>query len=104
MIIQGTNAPIVFTFAETMADILDIEISLYHAESKAEIKHWTLQDVDIQSNIISAPLTQEETINFPAGKCILEIKWMDTNGRTNFAKNIQNVIVERYDKTVMEGD
>lgn len=101
MIIQGTNRPIVFTFEESMEDILDIEICLY--SNNQEIKHWTLGDVDIDDNRIVCPLTQAETVLFPAGKCTIEVKWMNSYGETLFAKNLVNTIVERYDKTIMEG-
>lgn len=102
MIIQGTNAPIIFTFSDPMDEILDIEISLYN--DRVEMKHWSINDVTIEGPTITAPLTQEESIKFPAGKCSLEIKWMDAEGRVNFANNISNTIVSRHDKTIMEGE
>lgn len=102
MIIQGTNNPIIFTFDKPMNTIADIEISLIGSDNK-ELKHWTLDDVEIDGEHIYAPLKQEETIKFPAGKCSIEVKWMDALGRTNFAKNISNSILKRIDKTIMEG-
>lgn len=101
MIIQGTNNPIIFNFSASMTTIADIEISLYNEEK--ELKHWTLGDVEIENEKIYAPLTQEETVLFPAGKCYFEVKWMDAFGRTNFAKQIPNTITLRNDKTIMEG-
>lgn len=102
MIIQGTNIPIIFTFLDDMSDIQDIEISLY-IETR-ELKHWSMCNVIIDNEIIIAPLTQAESILFPAGKCFIEVKWMDRDGKVNFARNLTNTIVERHDKTVMEGE
>lgn len=102
MIIQGTNIPLIFTFSDDMTDIKDIEISLY-TEAK-ELKHWSMCNIDIDNEIIIAPLTQAESILFPAGKCFIEVKWMDRDGKVNFAKNLTNIIVERHDKTVMENE
>lgn len=101
MIIQGTNCPIIFTFSESMENILDIEISL-HSKTE-EYKHWTLSDVTISGNTVTAPIKQSESIDFPVGPVLIEVKWMDANGKTNFSKEINNIIVERHDKTIMEG-
>ena len=101
MIIQGTNNPIIFTFSESMNTIADIEISLYTTEK--ELKHWTIGEVEIEEKQVIAPLKQEETIEFPEGRCFIEVKWMDAFGRTNFAKQISNTIVNRFEKTIMEG-
>lgn len=123
MIIQGSNNPIIFTFPDDMSNIKDIEIALFGfnildaetaspsvkcpcptpAEEPIELKHWTKSDIQIEEKVITAPLTQEETTIFPCGKCIIEIKWLDEGGQTNFAKKISSKIVDRYDKTIMEG-
>lgn len=105
MIIQGTNNPLVFTFSDTMDTIADIEISLYIETEKGskELKHWTLQDIEIDENQIIAPIKQEESIKFPEGKCFIEVKWMNAFGRTEFAKVLSNTITKRVDKTIMEG-
>lgn len=107
MIIQGTNNPLIFTFSEPMTTITDIEISLY-TENKdtnmcIEWKHWTLNEVEINENQVIAHILQEESVNFPEGKCFIEVKWMNALGRTEFAKILSTNIVKRYDKTIMEG-
>lgn len=101
MIIQGTNNPMVFTFPNSMTTIKDIEISLYTA--KKELKHWTLTNVTINNKTIYAPLTQEETVSFPAGECFIEVKWINADGKSEFAGILENEIVSRRDHTIMEG-
>lgn len=101
MIIQGTNNPIIFIFPKVISDIKDIEISLYTA--KKELKHWTLTDVTIEGKTIQAPLTQEETVTFPIGQCFIEVKWINENGKTEFAGILENEIISRKDHTIMEG-
>ena len=102
MIIQGTNNPLIFTFPEEMKSIKDIEICLY--SENIELKHWTLTDIVFKDEYtIEAPLTQEESVLFPVGKCTIEIKYMDKTGYTVFAKTINNAIVHRFDHTIMEG-
>lgn len=102
MIIQGTNVPIIFIFPASVADILAVEVSLY--QEKRQLKHWNYCDVTIDDNKIIAPLKQSETILFPSGKCNIEVKWVDADGQVNFARNLVNTIVERFDKTVMKNE
>ena len=107
MIIQGTNNPLIFTFSEPMTTISDIEISLYTEDkennTQKELKHWTLDDVEIDKTQVIAPLRQEETVTFPEGKCFIEVKWMNAFGKTEFAKVLTSTIAKRVDKTIMEG-
>ena len=100
MIIQGTNNPIIFTFATSMDAIRDIEISLYNDE--IEMKHWTLNEVEISDTKVIAPLKQTESVKFPCGKCSIEIKWIDESGKTNFAKELKETVIKRRDHTIME--
>lgn len=48
---------------------------------------------------VYAPLTQEETSNFPIGSCYIEIKWLNDIGETLFASPILETIVSRQDRT-----
>jgi hypothetical protein len=101
MIIQGTNVPLEFSFASSMEQIQDIEIHLYDKQ-KQEIKHWSIEDVTIENEKVIVPIEQKESINFPVGDCHFEIKWLDVDGKTNFAKSLCTTIIERIDKTLMQ--
>ena len=100
MIIQGTNIPITLTFPVSLDDAREIEISL-QSENGGELKHWNKDTVTVDGNTVYCSLTQEETILFPVCRCRIEIKWLDENGRANFADVIYDRISYRADKTVM---
>ena len=98
-IIQGTNKPITFVFANDVS-FTDIKVSL-NSYTK-ELKHWNKNDLVIEGNIIQAPLTQEESLSFGQGKATLEVKWLDEDV-TEFSNIIPVQIEERKDKTILGG-
>lgn len=100
MIIQSSNKPILIKFSEEVL-FPNIRITLWN-EKNQKLKEWTKEDIKIEGNIAEAPLTQEETANFPKGIAILEIKWLDNDGKTEFANKERINIVDRNDKEIME--
>ena len=99
MIIQGSNLPIVVKFNRDVSGIESIEIHMYTPDGE-ELKHWSRGDVYINGNIVSAPITQEESMAFEPGTFVLEVKWLE-NGATHFTHRIRDTIVDRTDKTIM---
>lgn len=107
MIIQGTNISMTFEFPISVSNIMDMEISLFSASGE-ELKRWSVESEYINENRslsvgedgmkVYAPLTQDETANFPAGECLIEIKWLTEKGETMFASPIQETIVSRRDR------
>jgi hypothetical protein len=100
MIIQSSNKPIIIDFSEDMTDN-KIRVTLWDNKG-IKLKEWINADLTIEENIVTASLTQEETANFPECMARLEIKWLNSDGITEFAKNIAIRISDKNDKEVME--
>ena len=101
MIIQGSNQPIVITFDDDIKEnTKDLKVLLY--TTSGELKSWTMDDLVIAGCSATAALTQEETLSFPVGNCYIEIKWLDSAGITQFNKIVQDRIVFRSDKRLLE--
>lgn len=98
--IQGSNAPIILTFDEDASCFSDLSVLLSHGGRK--LKHWTMAELQIDGNVVTAPLTQEETMGFLEGECTIEVKWLDSEGGTQFAEVVRDTIVGRRDKTLLE--
>ena len=101
MIIQSSNVPIVLTFSEDVENIPDIRVTLWH--DKQRLKKWTKDTCLFDERKLFCPLTQQETAGFPAGKCQLEVKWLDADGIPEFARTSILTVAERNDKEIMEG-
>ena len=99
MIIQGSNTPLTLRFKEDVSNYQYIEVHLSHLCE--ELKHWSLEDLTIDGNVVEAPLLQEETLSFPCGICEIEVKWMDQDGQMKFGRRIRDSVVRRNDKTVV---
>lgn len=102
MIIQGSNWPLTFRFKNNMENVQDISVSLY-TKDKVELKHWDKDDLTIDGDMVVAPITQEESLGFPAGACAIEVKWLAADEYI-YHNYIKRTIVDyRYDKTTLEG-
>lgn len=98
-IIQGSNLPIIIRFSENVPTHTEFEVSLGIAGK--EVKHWSEDDLVISGKDVKAPLTQEETLDLPAGGCTIEAKWLNSAGDTDFIEPIRDKIVARTDRTIM---
>lgn len=101
MIIQGSNLPIIITFDEDMSSLVDWSMSLFMENKRTKeqtlLRHWGLHDIAIDGATVSAPLTEEETVEFPVGVATLEMKWL-TQDETIFHSDIIRIrIAERND-------
>ena len=106
MIVQGTNISMTFEFPESISSVMDMEVLLYTASGE-QLKRWSIEpELSSSGQLLSvsedgmrvyAPLTQEETSNFPAGECFIEIKWLTEIGETVFATPISETIIARKD-------
>lgn len=96
-IIQGSNIPIVLEFENDMATASKIEASLNNGD--AELKHWSIDDVEIEDNLISLPLYESETMDFEGGTVRLEVKILDADDIIIFYNEIKLKVVSRFDKT-----
>lgn len=101
MIIQGSNLPIVITFNEDMSSLVDWSMSLFMEDKRTKthtlLHHWGLNDVIIDGAVISGPLTEEETMNFPVGVATLEMKWLTPDDTIFHSDVIRIRISERND-------
>ena len=100
MIVQGSNLPVVVRFNRDVSDIPALEVHMFTPDGDV-LKHWSLTDVQIDRELVKAPLTQAETLAFEEGTFILEVKWLDADGKTHFTHRIRDKIVERNDTTLM---
>lgn len=98
MIIQSTNKPIIIKANEDLS-VFSIRATLWRMSAK--VKEWEKEDMVFEDNYIQLPLTQEETANFKSGEHILEIKWLNADGKVDFAKKIALYVMNRNDKEVI---
>jgi len=103
MIVQGSNNPIIVSFDEDVSSIQDWSMSLYGEDKRGApgdlLKHWGLDDVEIDENSVSAPLSQEETLAFPPCVATLEIKWLNADDLIFHSKKVRIRIDGRNDST-----
>lgn len=101
MIIQGSNEPIVIEF-RVDHEIKKVNIALF-GEHDAVIKEWSFDGGDIIDNTVVAPLSEEETMEFPCGILMLEVKWLDGNDTIWHGNVISIRCSKRNDKRQMLG-
>lgn len=98
-IIQGSNSPLVVTL-DVPADTFDeIAIGIYTTQGKA-LKQWELADVTIYGEVITCPLTQEETAALPVGAVAITTKGRSADGTVEFYGDVMATVMRRYDKGV----
>ena len=96
---QGSNSPIFLDF-DAPVEAEKIEVSLHGVNT--EIKHWSRSEVTINENVVSLPLTEEETLEFPIGSARLSVKLLDGDGDVIFYDDEKVEIDFSFDKTKME--
>lgn len=100
MIIQGQNDPIVISLPEPIIPT-KLHALLYTRDGK-DLKHWELADVTIDGNTVYLPMTEAESVKFPACKANLEMKWIE-GGTIDFTKVLIVDIEARKDTDLLEG-
>ena len=107
-IIQGSNAPIILEFDIDVSSITDFSAILIpkyglklDKSNVPILKKWNLEDIEIDQQALILPLTQEETLEFPAKPCYLDCKFiLDSN-----IEFIDSCLIEIYksaDSTIMK--
>lgn len=99
-IIQSSNQPIIINFSEDASEIPALRVSLWDGEKM--LKLWTKDDVQIDGQEVTLPLTQAETAKYREGKVSLLIKWLDADGITEFGEEDVLVIRKFRDRVPME--
>lgn len=103
MIIQSSNKPIILEFTEEIegSGIFEtFRATLWDAEKK-KIKTWNKDNSNKHDNIIELPLEQEETAEME-GQVELEVKWLNSDNKTEFSE-IETILVKpQNDKNVLE--
>ena len=103
-IYQSSNTPLIITFPCDISGIKQLEISLYKVDTRETLKHWSLNDVEIDEDMIICPLLQSETAKFPVCNASLEMKWLDDYNYVKFSDPVDISIKFRQDKTIMRGN
>lgn len=106
MIIQGTNKSLTLKF-KGVSEINTISVALWSKtgiNNHLLIKKWSETDIisstDAEGLTIRCPQTEEETVKYPVGACIIEVKWLDGTN-VKFAKKINDTIIDWYDERIL---
>ncbi len=99
MIIQGTNIPILIEFYDDLSDVAELLVTLWRRNG-TELKRWTTEDMIIEGDTATLPITEEESAALPEGYNTMEIKGLDDNGNTIFWESAQVLIEGRRDKLI----
>lgn len=98
-IIQGSNDPIIIEMDEDISDIEKISVGLY--SSSTRVKQWDIDDIGIESTVMSCPLTQTETAALTGISYTLSVKMYDSNDKVLFFDEESVRIVPRKDKAII---
>lgn len=103
MIIQGSNNPIVFIFSD-INDVPASDMSVLLKNEITELKRWGLPEAVISEDGMeyTFPIRQEESVNWPEGRCAIEAKWLDSEGQTIFMY-VREEIRPWRDSRILEG-
>lgn len=103
-IIQGTNNPLSvlleYDYASEISASTDFHAILY--KGSKTLKQWDKEDISVVDMTVYLPLNQNETMTFPKGMAVLEMKWLDGNGVTKFSDLTDVEIVYRRDRALLE--
>lgn len=102
MIIQGQNTPIVLELEEHYGDMSDLSVSLISKATGGLLKHWGLSDVTIVDGLIELPVTQKDTLAWPSGAVIIEVKYT-AQGYVQLCQPLLDNITGRHDMTILGG-
>ena len=99
---QGSNAPIRLIFNEDMTDYAYIHILIYHKDG--ELMAFSKEDVMVVENSIYIPMKQSDTLLFPEGKAVLEIKGKTADGVVRFYQKCPINVYAREDEIILGED
>lgn len=101
MIVQGSNEPITITFADE-DNIPSADMSVSLRNEVREMKHWTFSDITVENDgkTYIVPISQTESMDWDAGPCVIEAKWLNRENLTVFLR-LREKIVPWDDKTVL---
>lgn len=103
-IYQGGNTPIIIEIEDdTMPIFTDLSASLY-IDRLGELKHWSMEEMEIDGNQIILSMEQEETIRYPQGIAILSLKGSDEGDNVILYDEVAVEIKYKFDKTIVRGD
>lgn len=98
-IFKGTNEPIVLEF-ENSIEAQKVSALLYSSYTEKVLKHWDIDDIEIDGLTVKLPLTEDETLDFASGSCTLEVKLLDDD-KIVFFDTVEGKIINRKDDTVL---
>ena len=103
MLIQGSNNPIVITFDQSVANIPKLVVTLWRSSVTAGVtfmKKWQTDDMLIDGDTATCPLTEEETAALPSSGVTLEVKGLDEYNNTVFWQSVNVPVMARNDKII----
>ena len=99
MIIQGSNNPITLTFDADLAEIPTIVATLWLGQGNM-LKRWDKNDMGIEGNTATLPLTEEETAALSGGNIALDVKGVDADGNIIFWDEAYMRVLPRRDSGI----
>jgi hypothetical protein len=96
MIIQGSNNPITLTFDSDLTDIPTLVATLWLGRG-IMLKRWDKSDMSIDGEVVTLPLTEEETAQMGGGTIVLDVKGLDEDGYTIFWEEASLRVLPRRD-------
>ena len=101
MIYQGSQTLITIKCDKDLTNVQDIKVLIYSKRKK--LKELVKQDIQINRNIVSFILTQQDTLSFEVGIVNIELKYLDSNGLIELS-DIKTMSVEaRRDSRLLDG-
>ena len=97
MIVQGMNSPVVITFDEDVSGFDELVVSLWDPKRpERAVKVWQMEEMTIDADTVSCPVTQEMSAAWPSGQLVLEAKGV-TGGTTVLWDRVPISCGHRYD-------
>lgn len=103
MITQGMNRPLVIGLGDSIEGYREIHVSLHDAYR--ELKHWRETDIEVLDNkALICPITQQDSIDFKAGRAYCSVKWLDGDGIVHQMADMQISVKKYADHHIMGAD
>lgn len=101
-IIQGSNAPIVLEFDDSVLNVASMSIGIYSV-SGTNVKQWGKDDCQISDDgkTVTCNLDQTDTASLDRGSYILSVKLMTEDGAIILYDEESIVVSMRKDKEVI---
>ena len=99
MIVQGTNVPLEITFDRNVSTVPVLVVTIWN-QARTLLKKWEKEDMTIDGAVVTLPLTEEETADWPTKQVVLEAKGLNEEEQTIFWDKAIVPVGCRYDRSI----